>query len=47
MLRDHEMFRMIYILVISTLGDLTSQTFLVGVLGYRNEENGTRVPATN
>jgi hypothetical protein len=47
MLRDHEMFRTLYILVISTLGDLLNQTFLVGVLGYRNENNRARVPAAN
>lgn len=41
MLKDYETFWMIYILVISALGNLLNQTLPAGILGYRNENNRT------
>jgi hypothetical protein len=37
---DHETFRMVYILVISTLGNLLNRKVPIGILGYRNERTG-------
>ena len=47
MLKDYETFWMIYILVISALGNLLNQTLPAGILGYRNENNRTRASAAD